>query len=103
MAFISSAHPLSLVFLPPLRSERAVQEMRRQGVSFSSLRSSSPLSPQPPSPEHATLRTPDRSADKLPEKSALYSSSSSSSSFFFANSNIINNQMYILDTLKLMR
>uniref|UniRef100_A0A8C5D2Y7 Centrosomal protein of 135 kDa n=1 Tax=Gadus morhua TaxID=8049 RepID=A0A8C5D2Y7_GADMO len=54
--------------------ERAVQEMRRQGVSFSSLRSSSPLSPQPPSPEHSILRTPDRSAEKLPEKSVLSSS-----------------------------
>ncbi|CAL8256272.1 unnamed protein product [Merluccius merluccius] len=52
--------------------ERAVQEMRRQGVSFSSLRSSSPLSPQPPSPEHAVLRTPDRSADRLPEKSVSF-------------------------------
>ncbi|CAL8306953.1 unnamed protein product [Lota lota] len=51
--------------------ERAVQEMRRQGVSFSSLRSSSPLSPRPPSPERSILRTPDRSADKLPEKSVL--------------------------------
>ncbi|XP_030229335.1 centrosomal protein of 135 kDa isoform X3 [Gadus morhua] len=52
--------------------ERAVQEMRRQGVSFSSLRSSSPLSPQPPSPEHSILRTPDRSAEKLPEKSVSF-------------------------------
>ncbi|CAL8394837.1 unnamed protein product [Boreogadus saida] len=52
--------------------ERAVQEMRRQGVSFSSLHSSSPLSPQPPSSEHSILRTPDRSAEKLPEKSVSF-------------------------------
>uniref|UniRef100_A0A3B4BWN6 Centrosomal protein of 135 kDa n=1 Tax=Pygocentrus nattereri TaxID=42514 RepID=A0A3B4BWN6_PYGNA len=43
--------------------ERAVQEMRRQGVSFSSLRSSSPLSaslsPRPLSPERSILRTPE--------------------------------------------
>uniref|UniRef100_A0A9J7YE41 Centrosomal protein 135 n=1 Tax=Cyprinus carpio carpio TaxID=630221 RepID=A0A9J7YE41_CYPCA len=41
--------------------ERAVQEMRRQGLSFSSLRSSSPLStslsPRPASPEHSILHT----------------------------------------------
>uniref|UniRef100_A0A6Q2Y4V0 Centrosomal protein 135 n=1 Tax=Esox lucius TaxID=8010 RepID=A0A6Q2Y4V0_ESOLU len=52
--------------------ERAVQEMRKQGVSFSSLRSSSPLSrslsPRPPSPEHSILRTPERSADRSSEK-----------------------------------
>lgn len=52
--------------------ERAVQEMRRQGVSFSSLRSSSPLSvsisPRPASPEHSILRTPERSTDKSGEK-----------------------------------
>ncbi|KAM6962785.1 centrosomal protein of 135 kDa [Aplochiton taeniatus] len=52
--------------------ERAVQEMRRHGVSFSSLRSSSPLStsgsPRPVSPERSILRTPDCSNDKLPEK-----------------------------------
>ncbi|XP_030628630.1 centrosomal protein of 135 kDa [Chanos chanos] len=52
--------------------ERAVQEMRRQGVSFSSLRSSSPLSashsPRPLSPERSILRTPERSADKSPDK-----------------------------------
>ncbi|KAG7263227.1 hypothetical protein CRUP_036233 [Coryphaenoides rupestris] len=52
--------------------ERAVQEMRRQGVSFSSLRSSSPLSPRPSSPERSILRTPDRSADNLPEKSVSF-------------------------------
>ncbi|XP_035272175.1 centrosomal protein of 135 kDa [Anguilla anguilla] len=49
--------------------ERAVQEMRRQGVSFSSLRSSSPLnsslSPRPPSPERSILRT-------SPEKSVSF-------------------------------
>uniref|UniRef100_A0A8C7GHP2 Centrosomal protein 135 n=1 Tax=Oncorhynchus kisutch TaxID=8019 RepID=A0A8C7GHP2_ONCKI len=64
--------------------ERAVQEMRRQGMSFSSLRSSSPLSrslsprppsplsrslsPRPPSPERSILRTPERSTDRSPEK-----------------------------------
>ncbi|XP_048062370.1 centrosomal protein of 135 kDa isoform X2 [Megalobrama amblycephala] len=52
--------------------ERAVQEMRRQGLSFSSLRSSSPLStslsPRPTSPERSILRTPEHSADKTPEK-----------------------------------
>ncbi|XP_061096590.1 centrosomal protein of 135 kDa isoform X1 [Conger conger] len=44
--------------------ERAVQEMRRQGVSFSSLRSSSPLSP-----ERSILRTPERPS---PEKSVSF-------------------------------
>uniref|UniRef100_A0A673GJ44 Centrosomal protein 135 n=1 Tax=Sinocyclocheilus rhinocerous TaxID=307959 RepID=A0A673GJ44_9TELE len=43
--------------------ERAVQEMRKQGLSFSSLRSSSPhstsLSPRPTSPESSILRTPE--------------------------------------------
>ncbi|XP_056620365.1 centrosomal protein of 135 kDa isoform X2 [Triplophysa dalaica] len=52
--------------------ERAVQEMRRQGLSFSSLRSSSPLStslsPRPVSPERSILRTPEHSIDKIPEK-----------------------------------
>ncbi|XP_023855094.1 centrosomal protein of 135 kDa isoform X1 [Salvelinus sp. IW2-2015] len=52
--------------------ERAVQEMRRQGMSFSSLRSSSPLSrslsPRPPSPERSILRTPEHSTDRSPEK-----------------------------------
>ncbi|XP_058612187.1 centrosomal protein of 135 kDa isoform X2 [Onychostoma macrolepis] len=52
--------------------ERAVQEMRRQGLSFSSLRSSSPLStslsPRPASPERSILRTPEHSIDKIPEK-----------------------------------
>ncbi|XP_062412603.1 centrosomal protein of 135 kDa [Sardina pilchardus] len=62
--------------------ERAVQEMRRQGVSFSSLRSSSPLStslsprphsPRPLSPERSSiLRTPDRTADKTPDKSVSF-------------------------------
>ncbi|KAL1022602.1 hypothetical protein UPYG_G00029760 [Umbra pygmaea] len=56
--------------------ERAVQEMRRQGVSFSSLRSTSPLSrslsPRPPSPEHSILRTPERSIDRTPEKSVSF-------------------------------
>ncbi|KAI1888697.1 hypothetical protein AGOR_G00171400 [Albula goreensis] len=45
--------------------ERAVQEMRRHGVSFTSLRSSSPLSPRPPSPERSALCSPERGhADK---------------------------------------
>uniref|UniRef100_UPI003AAA4C84 centrosomal protein of 135 kDa n=1 Tax=Centroberyx gerrardi TaxID=166262 RepID=UPI003AAA4C84 len=48
--------------------ERAVQEMRRQGVSFSSLRSSSPLSPLAVSPERSILRSLDRSTDKSSEK-----------------------------------
>ncbi|XP_076873237.1 centrosomal protein of 135 kDa isoform X3 [Brachyhypopomus gauderio] len=52
--------------------ERAVQEMRRQGVSFTSLRSSSPLStshsPRPVSPERSVLRTPESTTDKTPEK-----------------------------------
>ncbi|XP_012677322.2 centrosomal protein of 135 kDa isoform X1 [Clupea harengus] len=56
--------------------ERAVQEMRRQGVSFSSLRSSSPLStslsPRPLSPERSILRTPERAADKPPDKSVSF-------------------------------
>uniref|UniRef100_A0A673NI26 Centrosomal protein 135 n=1 Tax=Sinocyclocheilus rhinocerous TaxID=307959 RepID=A0A673NI26_9TELE len=45
--------------------ERAVQEMRRQGLSFSSLRSSSPLST---SLSPSILRTPEHSVDKIPEK-----------------------------------
>ncbi|XP_029988834.1 centrosomal protein of 135 kDa isoform X2 [Sphaeramia orbicularis] len=52
--------------------ERAIQEMRRQGVSFSSLRSSSPLSVSASShhasPERSILRTLDRSADKSADK-----------------------------------
>ncbi|XP_051731471.1 centrosomal protein of 135 kDa isoform X3 [Ctenopharyngodon idella] len=56
--------------------ERAVQEMRRQGLSFSSLRSSSPLStslsPRPTSPERSILRTPERTVDKTPEKSVSF-------------------------------
>ncbi|KAK7133114.1 hypothetical protein R3I94_015109 [Phoxinus phoxinus] len=56
--------------------ERAVQEMRRQGLSFSSLRSSSPLStslsPRPASPERSILRTPERSVDKTSEKSVSF-------------------------------
>ncbi|XP_072538741.1 centrosomal protein of 135 kDa isoform X1 [Salminus brasiliensis] len=56
--------------------ERAVQEMRRQGISFSSLRSSSPLSaslsPRPPSPERSILRTPERSIDRSSEKSVSF-------------------------------
>ncbi|XP_065113114.1 centrosomal protein of 135 kDa isoform X3 [Paramisgurnus dabryanus] len=56
--------------------ERAVQEMRRQGMSFSSLRSSSPLStslsPRPVSPERSIIRTPERSIEKIPEKSVSF-------------------------------
>ncbi|XP_027001924.2 centrosomal protein of 135 kDa isoform X2 [Tachysurus fulvidraco] len=56
--------------------ERAVQEMRRQGVSFTSLRSSSPLStshsPRPSSPEPSALRTPERLIEKSPEKSVSF-------------------------------
>eukprot|EP00064_Thunnus_orientalis_P017659 superscaffoldBa00003812_g17744 len=52
--------------------ERAVQEMRRQGLSFSSLRSSSPLSvshsPHHISPERSILRSLDRSTDKSADK-----------------------------------
>ncbi|XP_016094131.1 centrosomal protein of 135 kDa [Sinocyclocheilus grahami] len=49
--------------------ERAVQEMRRQGLSFSSLRSSSPLST---SLSPSILRTPEHSVDKMPEKSVSF-------------------------------
>ncbi|XP_029988835.1 centrosomal protein of 135 kDa isoform X3 [Sphaeramia orbicularis] len=56
--------------------ERAIQEMRRQGVSFSSLRSSSPLSVSASShhasPERSILRTLDRSADKSADKSVTF-------------------------------
>lgn len=56
--------------------ERAVQEMRRQGLSFSSLRSSSPLStslsPRPASPERSILRTQERSTDKTQDKSVSF-------------------------------
>ncbi|XP_047442689.1 centrosomal protein of 135 kDa isoform X2 [Mugil cephalus] len=52
--------------------ERAVQEMRRQGLSFSSLRSSSPLSSSGSihqiSPERSILRSLDRSTDKSADK-----------------------------------
>uniref|UniRef100_A0A4W4GW01 Centrosomal protein of 135 kDa n=1 Tax=Electrophorus electricus TaxID=8005 RepID=A0A4W4GW01_ELEEL len=52
--------------------QRAVQEMRRQGVSFTSLHSSSPLStslsPRPLSPERSGLRTPESSTEKSQEK-----------------------------------
>ncbi|KAL7397610.1 hypothetical protein ABVT39_024981 [Epinephelus coioides] len=50
--------------------ERAVQEMRRQGVSFSSLQSSSSLSASPhhTSPERSILRTLNRSTDKSADK-----------------------------------
>uniref|UniRef100_A0A3P8T643 Centrosomal protein 135 n=1 Tax=Amphiprion percula TaxID=161767 RepID=A0A3P8T643_AMPPE len=52
--------------------ERAVQEIRRQGLSFSSLQSSSPLSVSSGShhvsPERSILRTLDRSTDKTADK-----------------------------------
>ncbi|XP_039984981.1 centrosomal protein of 135 kDa isoform X2 [Xiphias gladius] len=52
--------------------ERAVQEMRRQGLSFSSLQSSSPLSissgPHHMSPERSILRSLDRSTDKSADR-----------------------------------
>ncbi|XP_069049637.1 centrosomal protein of 135 kDa isoform X2 [Lepisosteus oculatus] len=52
--------------------ERAVQEMRRQGISFSSLRSSSPLSSSPSprsrSPERSALRSPEHAAERSLEK-----------------------------------
>ncbi|XP_070688604.1 centrosomal protein of 135 kDa isoform X2 [Pempheris klunzingeri] len=52
--------------------ERAVQEMRRQGLSFSSLHSSSPLdvstSPHHISPERSILRTINRSTDKSTDR-----------------------------------
>ncbi|XP_040896794.1 centrosomal protein of 135 kDa isoform X1 [Toxotes jaculatrix] len=56
--------------------ERAVQEMRRQGLSFSSLQSSSPLStstgPHHISPERSILRSLDRSTDKSPDKNVSF-------------------------------
>ncbi|MBN3317307.1 CP135 protein, partial [Atractosteus spatula] len=56
--------------------ERAVQEMRRQGISFSSLRSSSPLSSSPSprsrSPERSALRTPEHAAERSLEKSVSF-------------------------------
>ncbi|XP_029001754.1 centrosomal protein of 135 kDa isoform X2 [Betta splendens] len=55
--------------------ERAVQEMRRQGLSFSSLHSSPPLSvstsPHQLSPERSILRSLDRS-DKTADKSVSF-------------------------------
>uniref|UniRef100_A0A4W6CK52 Centrosomal protein 135 n=1 Tax=Lates calcarifer TaxID=8187 RepID=A0A4W6CK52_LATCA len=52
--------------------ERAIQEMRRQGLSFSSLQSSSPLSTSSGhhhiSPERSILRSLDRSTDKSADK-----------------------------------
>nr|XP_015200922.1 PREDICTED: centrosomal protein of 135 kDa [Lepisosteus oculatus] len=56
--------------------ERAVQEMRRQGISFSSLRSSSPLSSSPSprsrSPERSALRSPEHAAERSLEKSVSF-------------------------------
>ncbi|KAK2835857.1 hypothetical protein Q5P01_016341 [Channa striata] len=56
--------------------ERAVQEMRRQGLSLSSLRSSSHLSvstsPHHVSPERSVLQSVDHSSDKSAEKSVSF-------------------------------
>lgn len=56
--------------------ERAVQEMRRQGLSLSSLRSSSPLSaslsPRSRSPERSILRTPEKSAERSSERNVSF-------------------------------
>ncbi|XP_072246045.1 centrosomal protein of 135 kDa [Leuresthes tenuis] len=52
--------------------ERAVQEMRRQGLSFSSLQSSSSLSPHHTSAERSILRTLDRSSDRSTDKSVSF-------------------------------
>lgn len=56
--------------------ERAVQEMRRQGLSFSTLQTSSSLSasssPHHISPERSILRSLDRSTDKLADKSVSF-------------------------------
>ncbi|TKS75034.1 Centrosomal protein of 135 kDa [Collichthys lucidus] len=56
--------------------ERAVQEMRRQGLSFSSLQSSSPLSvstsPHQTSPERSILRSLNRSTDKSADRSVSF-------------------------------
>ncbi|RVE73808.1 hypothetical protein OJAV_G00034970 [Oryzias javanicus] len=52
--------------------ERAVQEMRRQGLSFSSLDSTSPLSASSGAAEHSTLRTLERSSDKPADKSVSF-------------------------------
>uniref|UniRef100_A0A8C4EZM8 Centrosomal protein of 135 kDa n=1 Tax=Dicentrarchus labrax TaxID=13489 RepID=A0A8C4EZM8_DICLA len=49
--------------------ERAVQEMRRQGVSFSSMQSSLPLSV---SPERSILRSLNRSSDKSADRSVSF-------------------------------
>ncbi|XP_028301260.1 centrosomal protein of 135 kDa-like [Gouania willdenowi] len=56
--------------------ERAVQEMRRQGLSFSSLQSSTSLSGSSSShhvsPEHSILRTLDHSTEPSAEKSVSF-------------------------------
>uniref|UniRef100_A0A7N9AXI0 Centrosomal protein 135 n=1 Tax=Mastacembelus armatus TaxID=205130 RepID=A0A7N9AXI0_9TELE len=56
--------------------ERGVQEMRRHGLSLSSLRSSSPLgvstSPHHISPERSIIRSLDRSTDKSADKSVSF-------------------------------
>ncbi|XP_008301652.1 centrosomal protein of 135 kDa [Stegastes partitus] len=56
--------------------ERAVQEIRRQGLSFSSLQSSSPLSVSSGShhvsPERSILRSVDRSTDRTADKSVSF-------------------------------
>ncbi|XP_071343000.1 centrosomal protein of 135 kDa isoform X2 [Trachinotus anak] len=56
--------------------ERAIQELRRQGLSFSSLQSSSPLSistsSHHTSPERSILRSLERSSDKSADKSVSF-------------------------------
>ncbi|XP_039606820.1 centrosomal protein of 135 kDa [Polypterus senegalus] len=56
--------------------ERAIQEMKRQGLSLSSFRSSSPLSssfsPNIHSPDRSILKTPDYSSEKSGEKSVSF-------------------------------
>ncbi|KAG8453777.1 hypothetical protein GDO86_000415, partial [Hymenochirus boettgeri] len=52
--------------------ERAVQELRRHGLSTSSARSSSPLTSTALSPERSILRSVDRGADKSAEKNVSF-------------------------------
>ncbi|OCT99518.1 centrosomal protein of 135 kDa [Xenopus laevis] len=56
--------------------ERAVQELRRHGLSTSSVRTSSPLTStmksSAPSPERSILRSADREAEKSAEKSVSF-------------------------------
>ncbi|KAG9479793.1 hypothetical protein GDO78_011698 [Eleutherodactylus coqui] len=56
--------------------ERAVQELRRHGLSTSSIRTTSPLTSTMKSPalspERSILRTVDRGSDKSAEKSVSF-------------------------------